>query len=146
MNNQNSLGKIRLVSVRFGSILIGLGLFFIALMFIFSILPKFTKLQEFLIFHNEPLLFSVVLVMSGITFMATFSTWIVFETNTYQEKILNIVFNYGTLLIIFPGGITFLIGQFLLGDPGTSQIGMRSYIVGVFMLLIRNPVSRLFVK
>ena len=92
------------------------------------------------------IIFSEVMVLGGMTVAFAFGTWVTFETSTRKTEILNMVFNYATLLVTFGGGAIFLIASFLLGNANVALAGLRCFVIGVFMLIIRHPVVRFFVR
>lgn len=137
MNNNFSKGFIPFF-VKFGIVMFGLGFFFATLIFILS----FTRLQQFWVWYNWSIKLSSVLIVGGVTFVLAFGTWVMFESRTRKTSILNILFNYSLVMFTFSSGIIYLVGSILLDNVSVAFVGLRCYVIGIFMLIVRNTVVK----
>jgi hypothetical protein len=141
MNNSISM-KVRGLFVKLGIVMFSVGFSLATLIFVLG----FTGFQQYWIRYDELIELCLILMMGGITIVFAFGTWILFEARTRKTEILNIVFNYAILLITFGGGAIFLIASYLLDDANVALTGLRCYVVGVFVLILRQSVVRFFVR
>ncbi len=141
----NGTSAIRAFLVKLGAVLVGLGCFLSAAIGALSF-TQMRQFQQFWIWGDRLIIFAEIMLLGGITIALAFGTWVTFETSTRRTKILNILFNYAALLIVFGGSAVFLVASFLLSNAGVALTGMRCFAIGVFMLIIRHPVVRFFVN
>jgi hypothetical protein len=147
MSNNTFLMTVRGLFVKLGIAMFCVGFGLATLIFVLG----FTGFQPDWIWpdsiwYERLVKLNLTLIMGGITIVFAFGTWVIFETSTRKTEILNIVFNYAILLITFGGGAIFLIASFLLSNADVALTGMRCYIAGVFMLIVRQSVVRFFLR
>ena len=128
---QKTFTTIRTLLMKIGGSLVGLGFISVLLIGILS----FTGLQQFWIWYELLIKLSTAMVIGGITIVLTFATWIQFERNTRRIQVLDAVFNYGVMFLVFGGGIAYLVGVFWLNNEALILVAMRCYVFGVFILL-----------
>ncbi len=139
---RKTFATTRILFIKIGGGLVGWG--FIAVLII-GIL-SFTGLQQFWIWYELLIKLSAAMIIGGITIAFTFATWIQFERNTWRIHILDAVFNYGVMFLVFGGGITYLLGVFWLKNEAIALVAVRCYVFGVLILIIRNKLMRMLVR
>lgn len=128
------------------ALLTKIAMFLVGLGFVLAIavgMLSFTELQQFWLWYELLIKASVAMIIGGITIVLNFVTWIRFERRTRKIRFLDAIFNYGVMFLVFGGGVTYLLEVFWLSNINIALIAMRCYVLGVFILIIRNKLMKL---
>lgn len=136
MNRLQDIYRWQRWLIKLGNTIVILGVLSVAL----TVVLSFVNLPGYWYWSQAVMLWSLTFMASGFTISLYVGTWLFIKTNTFKGKLLNITLNYGTGFLFFSGGTLFILGQ--LSDEKWALYGIRLYVVGVVIFIIRTFVIR----